>query len=164
MSLKDFFLRFWPWRRSDEDRLKHLHRQIDSAIEDAKVRLADSMATRAGLERQLQQQPDSGNVSEDRKSMLTISLSGEQKVSEKLTSLISELNERKRQIELTLEQSRLRKRSAEASQMLASVYRDFGSDLELNNFLEKFSSQALKIEYTAESNLRIELLNRPSDQ
>ncbi len=163
MSLKDFFLRFWPWRRSDEDRLKHLHRQIDSAIEDAKVRLADSMATRAGIERQLQQ-TDSGSVSDDRKSMLATSLSGEQKISEKLTSLISELNERKRQIELTLEQSRLRKRSAEASQMLASVYRDFGSDLELNNFLEKFSSQALKIEYTAESNLRIELLNRPSDQ
>lgn len=164
MSLKDFFSRFWPWGRSDEDRLKHLHRQVTSAIEDAKIRLADSMATRAGLERQLQQQPDSGNVSEDRKSMLTASLSGELKVSEKLTSLISELNERKRQIEFTLEQSRLRKRSAEASQMLASVYRDFGSDLELNNFLEKFSSQALKIEYTAESNLRIELLNRPSDQ
>lgn len=161
MSLKDFFSRFWPWKRSDESRLKHLHQQIGSAIEDAKVRLADSMAARAGLERQLKQ---SAGPSDERKGMLETSLSGEQKVLEKLTSLISELNERKRQIELTLEHGRLRKRSAEASQMLTSVYRDFGSDLELNNFLEKFSSQALKIEYTAESNLRIELLNRPSDQ
>ena len=164
MSLKDFFSRFWPWKRSDESRLKHLHQQIGSAIEDAKVRLADSMATRAGLERQLNQSAESASPSDERRGMLETSLNGEQKVSEKLTSLISELNERKRQIELTLEHGRLRKRSAEASQMLTSVYRDFGSDLELNNFLEKFSSQALKIEYTAESNLRIELLNRPSDQ
>ncbi len=164
MSLKDFFARLWPWGRSDEDRLKHLHQQIGSAIEDAKVRLADSMATRAGLERQLKQQAEDNSASDERKAMLETSLSGEQRVAEKLTSLISELKERKQQIELTLEQGRLRQRSAEASQMLAAVYRDFGSDLKLNNFLEKFSSRALKIEYTAESNLRIELLNRPSDQ
>ncbi len=164
MSLKDFFSRLWPWGRSDEQRLRHLHEQIGSAIEDAKVRLADSMATQTGIERQLNQPKEGNTFSDERKAMLETSLGGEKRVTEKLTILISELNERKRQIELTLEQSRLRKRSAEASQMLASVYRDFGSDLELNRFLEKFSSQALKIEYTAESNLRIELLNRPSDQ
>lgn len=165
MTLRDIFSKLWPDKNSAEKQLRILTRQIDSASEDLKIRIAESLANTASLERKMEQQDSSAEVDgNDRAAMLQNALASERSLLEGLQVLFKDLKKKREEINLALEQNQVRQRKAATDELLTAVYRDFGSDLKLNHYLEKFSSETLRIEYTAESNLRVELLNRRSGQ
>lgn len=165
MTLRDMLSKLWPGQNSAEKQLKKLKKQIDSASEDLKVRIAESLANATGFERKLTQNYSSAKTEEtERREMLQNALNSEKSLLEGLQLLYKDLAAKKEEICLALEQNQMRQRKAATDELLTAVYRDFGSDLKLNHYLEKFSSETLKIEYTAESNLRVELLNRRPGQ
>ncbi len=165
MTLRDIISKLLPGKVSPEKQLKELVKQIDTAMEDLKVRTGEALAGIAALERKLSQaEMQNGKNSDERLAMLNNSLVSEKAIVEGLKTIFAELHGRKQEIELAIEQNKARQRKAATNELLAAVYRNFGSDLKLNNYLEKVSSNALKIEYTAESNLKIELLNNKTGQ
>ncbi len=161
MALKELFARFWPGTTNPETRLKGLMLQIESASGELKTRIAATIANIAATERKLQQSSlVSGSDDGERVELLNNTLTAEKQIAENLQTLLKELKQKKEQIDLAMEQNHARQRQAAASELLASIYRDFGSDLELNNYLEKFASDTFKAVYTAESQLQIELKKR----
>ncbi len=163
MVFKELFDRFRPGTTSPEARLKSLMAQIDSASGELKTRIAATIANISAIERKLQQTPlPADNEKNERVELLNSSLAAEKLIAENLQTLLKELKQKMEQIDLAMEQNYARQRQAAAGELLASIYRDFGSDLELNNYLEKFTSETFKAVYTAESRLQIELIKKSS--
>ena len=165
MSIRNFLAAIWPCKPSAEKQVKKLLLQISSVLDDLKIRVAGSLANESALQKKLAQakidpDPDSDSLINS----LTAALISEQQVTTSLKEIYSELGQKKAEIEQVYEQNLARKRKASTHELLASVYQDFGTDLKLNKYLEKFSSETLKIEYTAESNLIIEATLRKIDQ
>lgn len=163
MSLRSFFAGLWPFKPSAERQLQKLLQQIEAARDDLKIRIAESIANESALQKKLAEEPAAADSSLAG-SVLSSALAAEQKIGASLKEIFNDLGSRKAEIELVYEQNLARKRKASTNELLASLYQDFGSELKLNNYLEKFSSEALKIEYTAESNLKIEMLLKKTGQ
>lgn len=160
MNLRDFFANLWPFKLSADQKVSKLLLQINAALDDLKIRIAESLANESALQKKIEQSGVSNNAA-TQISQFESSLTGEQQVTVRLKEIYAELGVKKSEIEHVYEQTLARKRKASTYELLASIYKDFGSDLKLNNYLEKFSNEAFKIEYTAESKMRIEkLLNR----
>lgn len=163
MSFRDFLVALWPFKPSAEKQIKILLQQINTALADLKIRIAESLANESALQKKILQSKGSTNEG-IQFCMLESSLTAEQQVTLSLKEVYFELSNKKRNIEHVYEQTIARKRKASTHEMLASIYKDFGSDIKLNHYLEKFCSESIKIEYTAESNLRIERLLNKTDQ
>lgn len=164
MSLADL-LAIFRRKPAIEKQLKKLLQQIDSAMEELKIKTAEAIADLAGLEQKLSLAVTTAKGNdEDHIAVLQAAIANEKLIIEDLKKVFADLKNRKADIELAIEQNLARQRKAAASELLTSVYKNFGSDLVLNRYLEKFSSESLKIELTAESNLKIELLRNGKGQ
>lgn len=160
MSLTKLF-DFFRGNPSVDKQLKKLLKQIDNATDELKIKTAESFATLAGLEQTLSQTGEVLSDSDEaRISAIKSAIAAEKLISEGLKQVFADLKSRRADIELAIEQNLTRQRKAEANELLTFVYKNFGSELTLNKYLEKLSSESLKLELTSESNLKIELLRK----
>ncbi|MDD3148798.1 MAG: hypothetical protein PHD82_16000, partial [Candidatus Riflebacteria bacterium] len=115
MTIRDIFSKIWPGKGSAEKQLKLLVKQIDSASEDLKIRIAESIASSAGLERKLEQcnkLSDSQKPQDERQEMLRQDIQAEKRLLEGLQTLFSELKNKSEEINIAIEQNLLRQRKA----------------------------------------------------
>ncbi|HNX75739.1 MAG TPA: hypothetical protein PLM07_03435 [Candidatus Rifleibacterium sp.] len=165
MNLKNLVSGLWKGKDDPEHRLKKLLEQIETAAEDLKFKIATAIANISGLERKLAEAEASEKPEKiARHEMITASIASEKNLCDSLQQLFKELQSKKSDIELAIDQNHARQRQAAANDMLALIYRDFGSDLKLNTYLDKFASETFKVAYNAESKLKIELLKNRPDQ
>ncbi|OGK09127.1 MAG: hypothetical protein A2W80_13395 [Candidatus Riflebacteria bacterium GWC2_50_8] len=167
MSIRDFFARFF--RETPEKKIKKLLKQLDQAMSDLQIRIADSIARSSGLTRSLNEESErlQNLFSEDivvrepietRIESINSALEFEKKAESRMRQIYEDLKNRQQQLQLSYQQSLTRLRNAEVSNLLAGIHKDFGSDMQLNNYLEKFSEESFKIEFTADSRLKIEMM------
>ncbi|EKD83346.1 MAG: hypothetical protein ACD_39C00738G0002 [uncultured bacterium] len=167
MSIRDFFARFF--KETPEKKIRKLLNQLEQAMADLQIRIADSIARTSGLTRSRNEEtvrlqalsPD--NTAEHahisaRIETINSSIRFEQQAETRLRQIYEDLKNREQQLQLSYQQSLSRLRNAEISTLLASIHKDFGSDMQLNNYLEKFSEESFKIEFTADSRLKIEMM------
>ncbi|MBU1107450.1 MAG: hypothetical protein KKB51_12340 [Candidatus Riflebacteria bacterium] len=167
MSIRDFFSRLF--KESPEKKIKKLLNQLEQAMADLQIRIAESIARSSALKKNL----DEANgklktVSSDnsiqqaniveRIDSINSSIRLEQLAENRLRQIYEDLKNRQQQLQLSFQQSLSRLRNAEVSNLLASIHKDFGNDMKLNNYLEKFSEESFKIEFTADSRLKIEMI------
>ena len=165
MNLKNMLSSLWKGKDDPERRLKKLLEQIKIAAEDLKFKIATAIANISGLERKLAEAEASENPEKvARRAMIRASLASEKNLCDCLQQLQKELQSKKTDIELALDQNHARQQQAATNEMLAVIYRDFGSDLKLNTYLDKFASETFKVAYNADSKLKIEMQKNRSDQ
>lgn len=158
--------------RKPEQKIKKLLKQIDQALDDLKIRIADSIARSNGLQKDLEKLNSGADKGSSERTepvtarceALVASLDYEKKAESRLREIFDDLKNRRELLELSYQQSLARLRNAELNQRLASIYRDFGDDLQLNSYLKKFSEDSFKIEFTADSQLKIEMMLNKSLQ
>ncbi|PKL42885.1 MAG: hypothetical protein CVV41_12725 [Candidatus Riflebacteria bacterium HGW-Riflebacteria-1] len=167
MSIRNFFARFFS--DTPEKKIKKLLKQLDQAMADLQIRIADSIARSNGMTRNRNEEtarleaisPDDDSGREalaTRIESISSALEFEQKAEARMRQIYEDLKNRQQQLQLSYQQSLTRLRNAEVSNLLASIHKDFGSDMQLNNYLEKFSEESFKIEFTADSRLKIEMM------
>ena len=166
MSIRDFFSRLF--NESPDKKIKKLLDQLEKAMSDLQIRIADSIARSSGLKKALDETNNKltaissdnsiqqANIAE-RIDSIKSSLHIEQQAEIRLRQIFEDLKNRQ-QLQLSYQQSLSRLRNAEVSNLLASIHKDFGSDMKLNNYLEKLSEESFRIEFTADSRLKIEML------
>ena len=167
MSIRDFFSRLF--NESPDKKIKKLLDQLEKAMSDLQIRIADSIARSSGLKKALDETNNKlkaissdnsiqqANIAE-RIDSIKSSLHLEQQAEIRLRQIFEDLKNRQQQLQLSYQQSLSRLRNAEVSNLLASIHKDFGSDMKLNNYLEKLSEESFRIEFTADSRLKIEML------
>lgn len=167
MSISDFFSRLF--RESPDKKIRKLLDQLEKAMDDLQIRIADSIARTNGLKKTLKEETDKlqaiapDNSEQESNTTIRIdsinsSLHFEQQAEIRLRQIHEDLKNRQQQLKLSYQQSLSRLRNAEVSNLLAGIHKDFGSDMELNKYLEKFSEESFKIEFTADSRLKIEMM------
>ncbi len=167
MSLKEVFARMFG--QSPEKKIKKLLGQIEQALTDLQLRVADCVAHSSGQQKQLDRETKAlANLSADKETersnietriaALEASLQTEKNAEERLRQIYEDLKNRRQLLELSYEQSLSRMRNAELKNMLSQLYQDYGNDMQLNRYLEKFSEESFKIEFTADSRLKIEMM------
>lgn len=165
MSLIGKLKKLWPFRQTDEDRIKSLLLQIDNANEEIKFRMAESLARMADIERRIREETEKNEATDADKEMLNFynkSLLAEKNNEARLKSIFSDLHEKRKHIEFSFQQILARIRNAETLNLIADLRKDFGEEMTLNNYFNKLSEESFKIEFTAESRLKIET-NQLSD-
>ena len=164
MGLKEFLANYWPFRMTPEQQLKKLVQQLDTALEDLKIKMAESIAQTSALQKKIDQIDKTERQNNAQHAAISESLRTEQQLTETLRGVYAELKDKKSSIELSCQQIVLRQRKVSANNLMTSIYKDFGSNLQLNNYLEKLNRESFKIEFTAENNLRVESLLKKIDQ
>ncbi len=155
--------------QSPETKIKKLLGQIEQALADLQLRVADCVAHSSGIQKQIERdtallannngENETGRENiEARLASLTASLQAERQAETRLRQIYEDLKNRRQILELSYEQSLSRMRNAELKNTLAGLYQDFGNDMQLNRYLEKFSEKSFKIEFTADSRLKIEMM------
>jgi len=167
MSLKDVFAKMFG--QSPETKIKKLLGQIEQALSDLQLRVADCVAHSSSIQKQIDRESSSlakiagenetgrENI-EARLAALASSLQAERQAEARLREIYEDLKNRRQILELSYEQSLSRMRNAELKNTLSGLYKDFGNDMQLNRYLEKFSEESFKIEFTADSRLKIEMM------
>jgi len=127
MSLKEVFARMFG--QSPEKKIKKLLGQIEQALTDLQLRVADCVAHSSGLQKQLDRETKAlANLSADseteriniesRIAALMSSLQSEKQAEERLRQIYEDLKNRRQLLELSYEQSLSRMRNAELKNML----------------------------------------------
>jgi len=158
MSLSDKLRKFWPFGQTDENRIKQLLHQIDQASEDLKFRMAENLARISDIERRIAEESEKIQHADasERLEFYGKSLSAEKNNGKRLKQILSDLHEKRKNIEFSFQQILARIRNAETLNLVADLQKDFGEEMSLNNYFNKLSEESFKIEFTAESRLRIE--------
>ena len=167
MSLKDVFAKMFG--QNPEKKIKKLLGQIEMALSDLQLRVADCVARSNGLQKEIKRDTDllSNTASEKeterenieaRLAALKSSLNAEQQAEERLRQIYEDLKNRRQLLELSYQQSISRIRNAELKNKLSELYQDYGNEMQLNKYLEKFSEDSFKIEFTADCRLKIEMM------
>lgn len=167
MTIKDSIARFFG--RSPEQKIRKLLGQVEQALSDLQIRIADSIARSSGLQKKLDQENAAlANTTpekeieranrENRIEAVGTSLTFERQAEERMRQIYEDLKNKRQLLEHSYQQSLTRIRNAEVSNMLSDIYKDFGNNMHLNNYLEKFSEESFKIEFTADCRLNIEML------
>jgi phage shock protein A len=158
-----------------EKSLNSLLIQIDSALADLKIRIAENIARSRAMQRQLDEEkhrlgqldslnePDVVSAQERFDNMLSF-LASEQLAAKRLQEIFTDLCERKKQLEFSLAQGLAKRKTAETINLIADLHKNFGQDMMLNNYLTRFSQESFKIEFTAESRLKIETISQAKEQ
>ncbi|PKL46119.1 MAG: hypothetical protein CVV42_17720 [Candidatus Riflebacteria bacterium HGW-Riflebacteria-2] len=167
MSLKDVFARMFG--QNPEKKIKKLLGQIELALADLQLRVADCVAHSSGYQKQIERdkallantasekETERENI-EARVAALASSLQAERQAEERLRQIYEDLKNRRHLLELSYQQSISRMRNAELKNMLSELYQDYGNEMQLNKYLEKFSEDSFKIEFTADCRLKIEMM------
>ncbi|KAF1080087.1 MAG: hypothetical protein GQF41_3554 [Candidatus Rifleibacterium amylolyticum] len=167
MSLKDVFAKIFG--QSPEKKIKQLLGQIELALADLQLRVADCVAHGNGIQKQIDRdktqlantpsdkETERENI-ETRLAALASSLQAEREAEKRLRQIYEDLKSRRQLLELSYQQSLSRLRNAELKNMLSGLYQDYGNEMQLNRYLEKFSEDSFKIEFTADCRLKIEMM------
>ncbi|NLF97024.1 MAG: hypothetical protein GX569_09820 [Candidatus Riflebacteria bacterium] len=167
MSLKDVFAKIFG--QSPEKKIKKLLGQIELALADLQLRVADCVAHGNGIQKQIDRdkaqlantpsdkETERENI-ETRLAALASSLQAEREAEKRLRQIYEDLKSRRQLLELSYQQSLSRLRNAELKNMLSGLYQDYGNEMQLNRYLEKFSEDSFKIEFTADCRLKIEMM------
>lgn len=170
MSIKSWLQSLWPFNKNPEKRIIMLLQQLDSAIEDLKIKTAESLAREADLRRKIaaemtviessDQAKNAAAMSHvrERVDFLTVEMTKEEKATQRLKEIFADLHNKKKSMELSFQQSLARRRNADTLNLIASLHKDFGEDMKLNTYLSKFSEESFKIEFTADSRLKVETI------
>ncbi len=174
MSLKNWLQGIWPFKISQEKKIAQLLGQIDCAISDLKIRIAQSLAREADLRRNFEQQKAGESVlpsaaedrnapdSQERLAFIISELETEEMTICRLKQIFNDLSSKKKSLELSYQQSLARLRNAETLNLIATLHKDFGEEMKLNNYLSKLSEESFKIQFTADSRLQIETMLKES--
>lgn len=169
MSIKDWLQGIWPFKTSQEKKIAQLLNQLECAIDDLKIRIAQSLALESDLRRKLEEEKaDAGalpndsegqkHCSQQRIEFVTGELENQEKTAHRLKQIFGDLSDKKKSLELSYQQSLARLKNAETLNLIASLQKDFGEEMKLNNYLSKLSEESFKIQFTADSRLQIETL------
>ncbi len=165
MTLKSTLKALWPFGKSDIEKIQKLLNDIDKALEDVKFSIGQSHAHYLTAERSLAEidanKEDPGEIS----TKLEQEISAQKEMTRKLKAVFSDLTQKRRQIEISLNSCIASKKNADTSEFLAKVEKDFGDEVKLNNYLEKFRESSFKIEFLASEKLQVEfqLNNKQKD-
>lgn len=167
MTIKSFIAHFFG--RSPKQKIRKLLGHIEQALTDLQIRIADSIARSSGLQKKLDQENISlsaiapekelerANI-ETRIETVDTSLKFERQAEERMRQIYEDLKNKRQLLEHSYQQNLTRLRNAEVSNMLSDIYKDFGNNMQLNSYLEKFSEESFKVEFTADCRLNIEML------
>lgn len=170
MTIKSWLQSLWPFSKSPEKKISQLLLQLSSAIDDLKIKIAESLAREADLRRKMNSAIVDLNAAESSNStdnldhtretidFLATELAKEERVTQRLKQIFTDLHNKRTAMELTFQQCLARIRNAETLNLLTSLHKDFGEDMKLNTYLNKFSEDSFKIEFTADSRLQIETI------
>lgn len=174
MSFKNWLKGIWPFKISQEKKIAQLLGQLECAISDLKIRIAQSLAREADLRRNMEQQKASVSAlpadsedqnapdSQERLEFFISELETEETTIRRLKQIFNDLSSKKKSLELSYQQSLARLRNAETLNLIASLHKDFGEEMRLNNYLSKLSEESFKIQFTADSRLQIETILKES--
>lgn len=167
MTIKNFITHFFG--RSPRQKIRKLLGHIEQALTDLQIRVADSIARSSGLQKKLDQEnatlsnttpekeTERANI-ELRIEAVCTSLKFERDAEERMRQIYEDLKNKRQLLEHSYQQSLTRLRNAEVSNMMSDIYKDFGNNMQLNSYLEKFSEESFKVEFTADCRLNIEML------